>query len=59
MCRIRDGPGWDLLLTMLAVNPADQLRFRRALLREMVDQKEVKAAEPPEPGPVVSRSDGD
>lgn len=33
-----------LLLTVLAVNLADQPRFRRALLRELIDYKALKAA---------------
>jgi hypothetical protein len=35
-----------LLLTVLAVNLADQPRFRRALLREMVDYKALKSTAP-------------
>lgn len=42
-----------LLLTVLAVNLADQPRFRRALLREMVDYKAVKAAAPAASGPAT------
>jgi len=43
-----------LLLTVLAVNLADQPRFRRALLlREMVDYKALKAAAPAASGPAT------
>ena len=40
-----------LLLTVLAVNLADQPRFRRALLREMVDYKALKSTAPAASGP--------
>jgi hypothetical protein len=42
-----------LLLTVLAVNLADQPRFRRALLREMVDYIALKAAAPAASGPAT------